>query len=70
VNIDRRTLDLAAPVLCTIGGLVAVLASLRSRPRNASGVLSALLGFVGSAAWAAAAYQDSLDATLVDASPS
>lgn len=52
--IDRQTLNLAAPVLCTVGSLVGFLSALRHR----KGVLAALFGMVGSAAWAAAAMQD------------
>ncbi len=61
MELDRRTLNLAAPVLCTIGSLVALLAALFGRDTSRSAKLSALLGTVGSAAWAMAAYQDSLD---------
>lgn len=56
--IDRRTLDLAAPVLCTVGSLVALLAALFSQGKNRSALLSAVLGTVGSAAWTLAALDD------------
>ena len=69
MNIDRRTLSLAAPVLSTVGSLVAFVAAVRRRPRSAGNVMSSLLGLVGSAAWAAAAWQESLepDVTVVTA---
>ncbi len=52
---DRASLDLAAPLLCTIGSLIALLAALFGSGRTKSSVLSALLGTIGSAAWLAAA---------------
>ncbi len=54
MNIDRRTLNLAAPLLCTLGSTVAFLSALRHR----QGVLASMFGMGGSAAWAAAALQD------------
>ena len=56
---DRIRLKLAAAVLCGIGSLASLLGALGKRERGA--VLSCLLGTIGSAAWAAAAYQDMLD---------
>lgn len=56
--IDRRTLDLAAPMLCTVGSLVALVTALFSRGKNTSALLSAVLGTVGSAAWTMAALDD------------
>jgi len=56
--IDRQTLNLAAPVLCTVGSFVGFLTALRHR----NGVLAAMFGMVGSAAWAAAALQDAQEA--------
>ncbi len=51
-------------MLCTIGSLVALLAALFGRDTSRSAKLSALLGTIGSAAWAMAAYQDSLEEPL------
>jgi hypothetical protein len=50
---DRRTLNLIAAVSCGIGSLAALFEA-----RSARAVLSSLFGVVGSAAWAASAYQD------------
>lgn len=62
---DRQTLDIAAPVLCTIGSLAALIAAVLSRgPKNAvtrAALLSGLFGTIGSAAWAMTAYQDMVD---------
>lgn len=58
VNLDRRTLDLAAPVLCTLASLVSLLAAMRKGNRTAGAVLSGVFGVVGSAAWALAALDD------------
>lgn len=54
---DRASLELAAPALCTIGSLIALLTALFGSDRTKSGVLSALLGTIGSAAWLAAALE-------------
>lgn len=54
MDIDRRTLNLAAPALCTAGAFVGLLSALRHR----NGVLAAMFGLIGSAAWTAAAFQD------------
>lgn len=61
MNLDAKTLNLAAPVLCTLGSLVALLTMLRQGPRTLGTMLSGVFGLVGSAAWAMSAYQDSLD---------
>lgn len=61
MNIDSKTLNLAAPVLCTMGSLVALLSLLRRGPRTMGTLLSGVFGLFGSAAWAMSAYQDSLD---------
>ena len=61
MDIDRRTLNLAAPILCTVGSLIGLLAALFSREATRSARLSALLGTIGSAAWALAAYEDELE---------
>ncbi|MEM9514545.1 MAG: hypothetical protein AAGA42_06765 [Actinomycetota bacterium] len=55
---DRDTMDIAAPALCTVGALIALLAALFGSGRTKSGVLSALFGVVGSAAWLATALDD------------
>ena len=59
---DRNRLNLAAAVLCGIGSLASLLGALTSRNRDRGALLSSLLGAIGSAAWAAAAYQDVLEA--------
>lgn len=67
---DRCSLDVAAPALCTVGSLVALLAALFGAERSKSAVLSALLGTIGSAAWLATALDaqepaaDSVDADV------
>lgn len=53
---NRNTLNLAAAVLCGIGS-IATLADASSK----RAVLSGLFGIIGSAAWAASAYQDLCD---------
>ena len=63
---DRNRLNLAAAVLCGIGGLASLLGALTARDRSWGAVLSSLLGTIGSAAWAAAAYQDMLEADGTD----
>jgi hypothetical protein len=60
VPIDRRTLNLVAAVLCGIGSLATLLTA-RGR-RDGVAALSGLLGTIGSAAWAAAAYDDLIEA--------
>lgn len=62
MDIDRRTLNLAAPALCTAGALVGLLSALRHR----NGVLAAMFGLIGSAAWAAAAFQDDQEQRAVE----
>ncbi len=57
MNIDRRTLTLAAPALSTLGATIGFLSALRHR----TGVIAATLGLVGSLAWATAAFQDDLE---------
>jgi len=68
VQTDRQTLNLIAAVLCGVGSLVALADGLSrgGAGRSRSGVLSGLLGTIGSAAWALSAYEDlqeSRDAT-------
>lgn len=63
---DRNRLNLAAAVLCGIGSLASLLAALASGSRERGSVLSSLLGTIGSAAWAAAAYQDMLEAQAAE----
>lgn len=58
--IDRRTLNLVAAVLCGIGSLATLLTS-RGR-RDGVAALSGLFGTIGSVAWAAAAYDDLMEA--------
>ncbi|NQY55560.1 MAG: hypothetical protein HRT86_03595 [Ilumatobacteraceae bacterium] len=55
---DRSSLDIAAPALCTVGALVGLLAAVFGSGRTKSGVLAALFGTVGSAAWLATALDD------------
>lgn len=57
VKNERPPLELLAPALCTVGSLVALLAALFGSGRSKSGVLSAFLGTVGSAAWLATAVE-------------
>ena len=63
---DRESLNFAAAVLCTVGSLAALLGAwLAGGPRDATAraaILSGLFGAIGSAAWAAAAYQDKVEA--------
>jgi hypothetical protein len=57
--VDRNTLNLAAAVLCGIGSFASLLTALFGRGgRDRAAVLSSLFGTIGSAVWAAAAYQD------------
>lgn len=59
---DRNRLNLAAAVLCGIGSLASLLGALTTRSRSRGSLMSSLFGTIGSAAWAAAAYQDMLEA--------
>ena len=69
---DRRTLNLVAAILCGVGSLAALLPLMFSRgARSAAGrgaMLSALMGTIGSAAWAASAYEDHAEA-VAEAAP-
>ena len=62
MSTDPRTLNLLAAVLCGIGSLATLITALSAgRPRRAADtatVLSGLFGTIGSAAWAASAYDD------------
>ncbi len=58
MQLDRRTLNLIAAVLCGIGSLATFLTARGDRAARLSG----LLGTIGSAAWAASAYDDILEA--------
>ena len=58
---DRNTLNFAAAVLCGVGSVASLLSAAFSRPRDRTALLSSLLGTIGSAAWAAAAYQDLIE---------
>ncbi|MEM1332833.1 MAG: hypothetical protein AAGG08_05185 [Actinomycetota bacterium] len=62
MNADRQQLELLAPALCTAGSVIALLATLFGAGRTKSGLLSALLGTIGSAAWLAAALDAQSDA--------
>ncbi len=57
MNAPRSQLELVAPALCTLGSLIALLAALFGSDRTKSGVLAALLGTIGSAAWLASALE-------------
>jgi hypothetical protein len=50
---DRQTLNLIAATLCGVGSFAALLEA-----RSFRSVASSLFGLIGSAAWAASAYQD------------
>ena len=63
---DRNRLNLAAALLCGIGSLASLFGALTSRNRDRGALLSGLLGTIGSVAWAAAAYQDMLEAERTD----
>jgi hypothetical protein len=62
MDLDRRTLDLAAASLCGIGSAISLLSALFGRNRGNGAVLPSLLGAVGSVAWAMSALRDSGDA--------
>lgn len=56
---DRRTLNLAAAVLCGVGSLLTFLAAARSKGgRDGVATLSGIFGIIGSAAWAMSAMDD------------
>ncbi len=57
MDLDRRTLNLAAAGLCGIGSVIGLLSTLFGRNRG-SAVLPSLLATVGSAAWVMSALQD------------
>ncbi len=61
MDLDKRTLNLAAAVLCGLGSGVALLSALFGRSRGSGAVLPSLLGAVGSAAWAMSALADLQD---------
>lgn len=58
MDLDKRSLNLAAAVLCLAGSGVGLLSALFGRSRGSGAVLPSLLGVVGAAAWAASALQD------------
>jgi len=60
VRFDRRCLNLVAAVLCGVGSAASLLSARGSRDRAA--MLAGFFGVIGSAAWAAAAYDDLVDA--------
>jgi hypothetical protein len=57
MDLDRRTLNLAAAALCGVGSVIGLLSALFGRDRG-SAVLPSLLGTIGSAAWVMSALQD------------
>ena len=61
MKLDPRMLNLVAAVLCGIGSLTTLLTA-RGR-RDGVAALSGLLGTIGSAAWAMAAYEDLMEAS-------
>lgn len=58
MDIDKRTLNVAAALLCGIGSGVSLLSALFGRNRGSGAVLPSLLGLIGAAAWAVASIQD------------
>lgn len=54
MNLDQRTLNMAAAGLSLVAALLAILGGRRDSVARLSGVVA----LAGSAAWAAAAYQD------------
>ena len=58
MDLDRRTLNLAAASLSGVASLVALLSALFGRNRGNGAVLPSLLGTVGSVAWAMSALQE------------
>ena len=66
MDLDKRTLNLAAAVLCGLGSGIALLSALFGRNRGGGAVLPSLLGVVGSAAWAMSAMED-LNESAADA---
>jgi len=67
VGADRSSLEVAAPALCTVGSLIALMAALFGSGRTKSGVLSTLLVTVGSVAWLATALGAQEPANVQDA---
>ncbi len=59
MRFDRRCLNLVAAVLCGVGSAASLLSARGSRDRAA--MLAGFFGVIGSAAWAAAAYDDLVD---------
>ena len=49
---DKRTLNLAAAVLCGVGSGISLMSALFGRNRGGGAVLPSLLGLAGSIAWA------------------
>lgn len=64
MQLDQRTLNLAAAVLCGIGAGVGLMSALFGRNRGTGAVLPSLFGLIGSAAWAMSAAQDLQDDDL------
>ena len=67
MDLDKRTLNLAAAVLCGLGSGIALLSAVFGRNRGSGAVLPSLLGAVGSAAWAMSAMADLNESTPADA---
>lgn len=67
VAVDRSSLEVAAPALCTVGSLIALMAALFGSGRTKSGVLSTLLVTVGSVAWLVTAFEAQETASVRDA---
>lgn len=65
--VDRSSLEIAAPALCTVGSLVALMAAVFGSGRTKSGVLSALLVTIGSVAWLVTALDAQEPASVRDA---
>ena len=63
MNVDRRLLNLVAAAASTLGALGALVAG---RRRGDGGTLVALLGLIGSAVWAAAAYGEYVEGQQPD----
>ena len=67
MELDQRTLNLAAAVLCGLGSGISLLSALFGRGRGSGSVVPSLLGVIGSAAWAMSAYADLDDGDTVGA---
>lgn len=61
MNIDKRTLNLAAAVLSTVAAAISLLSALFGRARGTGVLIPSALGAVGSAAWLMSAMQEMQD---------